>query len=66
MTQLNARAPIVEAHASIHTHRCSCCQRLRICLQREPCPGRILEYEHRYVCAKCEEEAQHVTSRSER
>ena len=61
---LNARAPIVEAHASIHTHRCSECRKLRVCLQREPCSNRILEYEHRWVCAQCapreSQEVEHV------
>ena len=56
MSELNARAHITEAHASIHTHRCSGpCGKLRVCLQREPCPARIAEYEHRWVCFKCEE-----------
>jgi len=58
MTQLNARAPAAEAHASIHTHRCQSCNKLRVCLQAEPCPNRVIEYEKRWFCAKCREEAQ--------
>lgn len=55
---LNAHAPITKAHATIHTHRCSECNRLRICLQVEPCRARVLECEHRWVCGACQREAQ--------